>query len=128
VDLTAAAIKVANFWDVAPCGPYMNQCFGKFMTFIFRTENQPNKTPAYWQVAWQGVSLESKIKFVSRRKNTIKVGLRKISVRQMMELRTEDGINELLRERGIEPSGSLREKIHRPVNSAYLIFLHLNKS
>jgi hypothetical protein len=29
VVLTAVAIKVANFWDVAPCGPYMNQCFGK---------------------------------------------------------------------------------------------------
>jgi hypothetical protein len=27
-DLTAVVMKVAIFWDIAPCSPYMNQCFG----------------------------------------------------------------------------------------------------
>jgi hypothetical protein len=41
-------LKVAIFWDIALCGPYMwTSILGECKTSIFRVENQPSKKPAY---------------------------------------------------------------------------------
>jgi hypothetical protein len=44
---TAVVMKVAVFWDIVPCSPYMNHRFVGTYHPIFRVEIQPNKKPAY---------------------------------------------------------------------------------
>jgi hypothetical protein len=43
---TAVVMKIAIFWDTAPCSPYMNRRFGGTYHLIFRVKNQLSKKPA----------------------------------------------------------------------------------
>jgi hypothetical protein len=49
--ITAVVMKVAIFWDIAPCSPYMNQRFEGTYHHHLQSRNRPRKKPGFL-LAW----------------------------------------------------------------------------